>query len=212
MASEKLHIPLAEKIKSIPEIFGIRVNEEPHFEVIKKDRSFEIRRYHRQLRAKITLLGFGFDEFRERAFPKLVGYIFGGNRTSKNIAMTAPVLEHAGETIKMTSPVLQEHGSDESWTMEFILPEKYTLANAPEPLDPDVKLEQIEPTTVAVMKYSGNHTEEKMHSREHELAAWLRTQPQYHIDGEFFGAQYDAPFVIPFLKRNEVHVKVVLTT
>lgn len=212
MGSNKLHIPLSEKIKSIPEVFGIRVNEEPAYEVIKKDGPFEIRRYHRQLRAKVSVEGHSFDEFREIAFRKLAGYIFGGNRGSANIAMTAPVLQHTGERIEMTSPVLHEHGADESWTMDFILPEKYTLATAPEPLDPDVRLEQVESATIAVLSYSGNNSEEKMHSREHELDAWLRAHPQYRTEGEFYAAQYDAPFVIPFLKRNEVHVRVVLNS
>lgn len=212
MSSDKPHIPLTEKIKSIPEVFGIRVNEEPSYEVIKKDGPFEIRRYHRQLRAKVCLEGMSFDEFRETAFKKLAGYIFGGNRGRANIAMTAPVLQHSGEKIEMTSPVLHEHGADESWTMDFILPEKYNLATVPEPLDPDVRLEQVESATTAVMTYSGNNTEERMHARENELAAWLRTLPQYRTEGEFYCAQYDAPFVIPFLKKNEVQVRVVVTT
>ncbi len=35
--SGKLQIPLVEKLKSIPEIFGVRLNEEPNYEVVKKD-------------------------------------------------------------------------------------------------------------------------------------------------------------------------------
>ena len=76
---EKLHIPLTERLKSIPEIFGIRLNEEAHYEVVKKDGAFEIRQYSRQLIARVTIHEPNFEKFKGRAFEKLARYIFGEN-------------------------------------------------------------------------------------------------------------------------------------
>lgn len=71
----ELHIPLTKKLKSIPEVFGIRFNEEPPYEVLKKDGHFEVRRYQKQLMARVALKGLKYDDFRETAFKKLASNI-----------------------------------------------------------------------------------------------------------------------------------------
>ena len=207
--TQKLTIPLKEKLKSIPEMFGIRVNEEPHYKVLKTDGDFEIRRYDQQLIAKITMHGMSFDYFREHAFLKLAEYIFEGNSKNKNISMTSPVMqEHgAGEQVTMTSPVYQEEIGVGIWTMSFILPKEYTLKSAPKPKDKDITLEMVEPYEVACTSYSGNNTIDKIKLHERQLAAWLVEHSEYVPTGKYMIAQYDAPFVIPFLKKNEIQVK-----
>ena len=74
---EKLHIPFLEMLKSIPEFVGLRFNEEPEYEVLQRYGEFELRRYSKQLRAKVTLKGLSFEEFRKVGFHKLAAYIFG---------------------------------------------------------------------------------------------------------------------------------------
>lgn len=206
-----LHIPLVERLKVIPETFGIRLNEEPHYRVLMKDGNFEIRLYSKQLVAKVTLSGLDFNEFRETAFKKLAGYIFEGNSESKAIPMTSPVLEQHGfgQRIAMTSPVYQEESDEAStWTMSFILPEEYTMDNAPTPLNDEVRLEEIPQYQVASLTYSGNNSLEKVKEHERELAEWLNIQTHIQSVGKYMIAQYDAPFVIPFMKRNEIQVRV----
>lgn len=209
--TEELKIPLKEKLKSIPEALGIRVNEEPIYKVLKKDGDFEVRHYPKQLRAKVTLHGMSFDFFREEAFKKLATYIFEGNESQKSMPMTSPVLElKETEQIPMTSPVLQHEDPNGSWTMSFILPEEYNLQNAPRPKNPEIILEEIEAYDCAVVTYSGNNKTQKIESHKKELKEWLSQQTGLTPEGAFFIAQYDAPFVIPFMKRNEVQVKVNL--
>lgn len=41
-----------------------------------------------------------------------------------------------------------------------------------------------------------------------KLDAWLKAHLKYKAVGDIFWAQYDAPFVIPFLKTNEALVEV----
>ena len=207
--SQKLNIPLKEKLKSIPELFGIRVNEEPHYKVLKTDGDFEIRRYEQQLVARITMHGMSFDYFREHAFEKLADYIFEGNSKNKNIPMTSPVVhEHGiGEQIPMTSPVYQEETGVGIWTMSFMLPKQYTLKTAPKPKNPHITLEVVEPYEVACVKYSGHNSIDKIKIHERQLAGWLIDHSEYVPTGKYMIAQYDAPFVIPFLRKNEIQVK-----
>lgn len=207
--TKQLHIPLKEQMKSIPEFFGIRVNEGPIYKVLKTDGEFEVRRYEKQLIAKITMHGMSFDYFREHAFEKLADYIFEGNTKNKSIPMTAPVIhEHGiGEKIPMTSPVFQEESGTGVWTMSFILPKEYTLETAPKPKNSNIVLEIVEPYEVACVSYSGHNSIDKIKIHERQLAGWLVDHSEYTPTGKYMIAQYDAPFVIPFLKKNEIQVK-----
>jgi hypothetical protein len=208
------NIPLKEKLKSIPEVFGIRVNEEPDYKVLSADGDFEIRRYSEQLVAKVSFKGMPFESFRSQAFKKLAAYIFQGNDKNVDIPMTSPVIDqHNGgvktpNQIAMKSPVYQEESEDSGWTMSFILPKEFNLSNAPRPLDSKVIIEEVLPYEVAVISYSGNNTLEQIKLHERKLADWIKDQPQVHMKGRFMVAQYDAPFVIPFLKRNEIQVRI----
>lgn len=203
----ELHIPLTEKLKSIPEVFGIRFNEEPPYEVLKKDGHFEVRRYQKQLMARVALKGLKYDDFRETAFKKLAHYIFGGNVQKQEMPMTSPVLN---QEMAMTSPSLSQQHSEGNWTMSFILPSKYNLSNVPQPLDSEVKLLEIPPYDAASVRYAGTNSIESVKSHEAQLNSWIETQPQLNAEEDFFTAQYDGPFAIPFLRRNEILVKVHL--
>ncbi|MBC7429592.1 MAG: heme-binding protein [Bacteriovorax sp.] len=210
----KLHIPFKERLKSIPEAFGIRMNEEPEYDVIFTDGNFEVRHYYKQLIAKISMHGMSFDDFREAAFKKLAHYIFEGNEQGESIPMTSPVMEQHGNgekspgQIAMTSPVLQQQNSNGGWIMSFILPHNYNLQNAPKPTNSEISLEEVQPYIVACLKYKGNNTLEKIKLHERELAEWISKQPNLQSTGKYMVAQYDAPFIIPFMKTNEIQVKV----
>lgn len=213
----ELHIPLIERLKFIPEIFGLRINEEPEYKVLKTDGNFEVREYQPQVHAQLTIQNENFDRFRELAFTRLAAYIFGGNTQKENLAMTAPVMQQQGapvvtdgETLPMTSPILQSHTDEATWTMSFILPSKVIdFYHAPTPIDPDIKLGIRPAHTVAVVKYSGNNTLEKMKEHERELNLWLAQNKEFQAVGKSAAAQYDAPFTIPFVKRNEIHMEVI---
>lgn len=217
-SQNQLHIPFFEKLKSIPEVFGIRFNEEPKYDVLKKEGPVEVRRYAPQLLAKVTINGSNFDSFRQQGFMTLAKYIFGGNRAHEKMAMTSPVLQQAGQQagkakksvdIAMTSPVLQEKSGKNSWTMSFVLPSEFNLSNVPKPLDSQVQLEEIPGFEAATIRYSGNNRLENMQRHEQKLQEWLGRNPGYKKSGGFYSAQYDQPFVVPFLKRNEVQIKVL---
>lgn len=200
---ESLHVPLKERLKSIPEVFGIRLNEEPRYDVLKKDGNFEIRHYPKQLRAKVTLTELDFEKFREQAFEKLAAFIFGGNHSKTDISMTAPVLqEHAVQTGPHNGEPAQ------GWTMSFVMPSNYSFRSLPKPLDPAVKIEEAPGHDAAVVKYSGLNSLESIRENQEKLMAWLAQQPGMQKKRDMVTAQYDGPFVFPFMRRNEVQVEV----
>lgn len=202
---KELEIPLTEKLKSIPEVFGIRVNEEPHYDVLRTDGDFELRQYRDQVLAEVTVSGTDFDTFREQAFEKLARYIFGENTSRKTTSEeSAP-----SEKLAMTAPVLQQRGEKNEWIMSFILPKKLTLETAPEPRDESVKLREVPEFLAVAVRYSGTNSEAAVHEHEEKLALWLRKQDDLRANGTFFSAQYDGPFAMPFVRRNEVLMKVV---
>ncbi|MES3038349.1 MAG: heme-binding protein, partial [Bdellovibrionota bacterium] len=202
-------IPFVEILKSIPEVFGIRLNEEPEYKVLKKDGPVEVRQYSSQLHAKVTLKGLDFDTYRNKAFELLAAYIFGANSGKTKMAMTSPVLQkNDSEKMAMTSPVLQQQSGDQEWTMTFILPSKYSLASVPKPDNPQIKIVEEPGYEAVTLRYTGTNSLQSLKKHEDQLSAWLLKNPQYKVNGKFFAAQYDAPFAVPFLRRNEVLAKV----
>ena len=189
------HYPWTEKMKAIPELFGIRLNEQPFYRVAKSDGAFEVRQYESLVMASLTLDSLNFEEFKTEAFPRLANYLFGDNRGQVTMSMTAPVfIENAG---------LQK------WTMSVVLPSKYSMQNAPKPHDEAINVHVCESFEAAVVTFNGNNTWENIRKHERELTSWMAFKDKLKPEGKFIIAQYDAPFTIPFLKRNEILVKLV---
>jgi hypothetical protein len=188
-------------------VLGKRSAAEPPYELLKHDGPFEVRRYGQMVIAETTVGEKDYGAATGKEFKLLAGYIFGKNRSKTSIKMTAPVLqERSSEKISMTAPVLQQR-NEGSWTMAFVLPEGYTLESAPEPLDPEVKLREVPPSTVAVIRFSGLHSSSNLEKYGRQLRAWLEKQG-YHALSEPRLASYDPPWTLPFLRRNEVQVKI----
>jgi hypothetical protein len=96
-------------VESVLGVFGIRLYEEPRYDVINRvgDR-VEIRRYGSRLAAEVDLAVAG-EAGRSEAFKLLFAYIAGANRASVSgndrIAMTVPVEVSGKERLAMTAPV-----------------------------------------------------------------------------------------------------------
>ena len=206
-----IRLPASEVLKSIPEIFGIRLNEEPAYNVVEINSGVEVRRYQPAMLASVTVSKES-DDFRHEAFRRLASYIFGENDGGARLAMTSPVLQEKeiGEKIPMTAPVLQT-GQGSQWTMSFMLPKEFVSKKPPTPLDPTISFQKVEARTVAACRYNGNNNQEKMDANRTKLETWLKAHPSYKAVGEIFWAQYDGPFVIPILKTNEALVEVQAT-
>ena len=180
--------------------------EEPAFRSVLKDGAFEIRDYPALVVAEVTAPG-GQSAAASRGFRLLAGYIFGGNARRQSIAMTAPVAqEPAGEKIAMTAPVSQTRTAD-AWIVRFTMPRGYTLETLPRPNDARVRLRATPPTKLAVIRFSGIAEPGNVAAKTADLSAWIRRR-QLRPIGPAALAQYDPPWTLWFLRRNEVMIPI----
>jgi peptide methionine sulfoxide reductase msrA/msrB len=176
--------------------------EEAKYEVVESEGDFELRRYAPQIVAETIVEG-DFDEVGNEGFRLLVAYINGDNRTSRSIAMTAPVSQEAvSEKIPMTAPVTQERKGGR-WRITFLMPSTYTLETLPEPLDERVTLSEIPARLMAALRYSGTWSRQRYEEKEVLLKEMIKERG-LNQTGVPVWARYDPPYMPWFLRRNEV--------
>lgn len=163
--------------------------EEPRWELLTTLDSVEIRQYEPSIQAVTQLQSSG--ETSE-GFRRLAGYIFGGNERSQSIAMTAPV----EETLEQNSPM-----------MAFTLPAEYAMEDLPTPDDGTVTLRPVEGRTVAAIRFSGWATSGAITRKQKELLAILDQHGIVTVGVPALN-QYNPPWTLPFLRRNEVAVEI----
>ncbi len=201
-----MHIPLKTYLESIPGFFGIRTEEEPQHEVIFDDsHGFQVRQYGATVQARTMVQG-DRDSAMDEGFRRLAGYIFGENSQKKQFEMTTPVLQNKSETLSMTTPVLQSKTAS-GWEMAFVLPSDVSREEAPVPQDGRIEVVDVPGKLMATLRYTGNQTEEKGNAKTAELLELVK-EHGYKAKSDVVWAQYDQPFAIPFLKRNEVQVEI----
>ena len=195
--------------------------EEPAFESIKKEGDFEVRQYRGFIVAETFVKG-DMDAAGSEAFRAIAGYIFGGNISasangSEKIAMTAPVTmeKTTSEKIAMTAPVVMEKSveismeksGDEMYRVHFVMPSQYTMQTMPKPVNPKVTLREVAAQKMAVTRFSGFSTDEKVRVKTEELTNWILKQG-LKIVGKPQFARYDPPMMPAFLRRSEVMIAV----
>jgi hypothetical protein len=183
-------------------LVGVRVGEEPAFEVVGRVNAVEIRRYAPRLVAETEAEG-EEGEARDIGFRRLAGYIFGANAGEARIAMTAPVAQE-GTRIAMTAPVAQE-GTAGGHVIRFFLPA--ALRDPPAPRDPTVRIVALPAETFAVLRFSGSTAEAAVEAGRERLLAALEGSG-WVAEGWPAAWFYDPPWTPPPLRRNEVAVRV----
>jgi hypothetical protein len=176
-------------------------NETPAYDVEKTDGAFEIRTYPAHVVAEVTVEG-NRDAAINAGFRVLAGYIFGGNQSRAKVAMTTPVTQATSEKIAMTTPVTQT-GSNQRWMVQFMMPSTYTLQTLPKPDETRIRLTTTAPVRLAVLRFSGVPTTASLVSRSAELGSWAASKG-LKITGAPRYMYYDAPFTLPWNRRNEV--------
>ena len=161
------------------------------YSVLKVIGNVEVRRYPEALTASVHKPGTTYEEVSNAGFRSLAGYIFGGNEEGRKIAMTAPV--H------------MEIGADSS-RMRFVMPEGLTMDSLPAPKDPSVKLERVPEEVVAVLRFGGFSSDEKIAVHAEELLHLVKAAGLVSI-GPVRYLGYDPPWQL-VARRNEVVVTV----
>lgn len=179
--------------------------EQPAYKIIASWDDVELRDYPPLIVAEVEVPG-ERKQAINAGFRMIADYIFGNNAPRQKIAMTAPVTQQAGEKIAMTAPVSQQ-ASGGMWKVRFIMPAGYTLETLPTPNNPDVKLVAIPEERVAAIRFSGLAGDE-MIARQRMLLLDRVARQGLTIQGEPTMAFYNPPWTLPFLRRNEILVKV----
>lgn len=181
--------------------------EEPSFTVSLAKGDFEVREYPALVVAEVSVTG-DRKQAASDGFRLLAGYIFGGNTTKQKITMTAPVMQAGarGEKIAMTAPVLQS-GDDGNWVIRFIMPRGSTLETLPQPNNPKVHLHAIAPERMAVVRFSGLARRDALAAKTDELWGFIKAN---HLEANGLPslAQYDPPWTLWFLRRNELMIPI----
>jgi len=173
---------------------------EPTYQLERHTEAYDIRAYASYLFAEVTVPG-PAESASSAGFRLLAAFIFGANKGAQKLAMTAPVTQ-TPVRLPMTTPVTQTR-TDGGFHVRFVMPSGYTLALLPVPNDPRVTLHEMPAQRVAVLRYSGRWTEKNYGEHVAELRAAL-SKDNLAVRGEPTLARYNAPYVLPFLRRNEV--------
>ena len=181
--------------------------EEPEYQVVRELAGIEVRQYAAYTVAEVVVAG-PAGEAGNQAFPILAGYIFGKNKGERKFAMTAPVTQVAAPVkLEMTAPVTQITAPG-GFLVQFVLPKGVTVTSAPEPLDARVKLREVAPSRVAVIRYSGFWSDSNYSEHLTKLQAALRSAGLAWT-GEAVYSRYNAPFTPWFMRRNEIWLHLV---
>lgn len=182
-------------------IFSIKQTmsyEEPKYKTIKTTDVYEIREYGDRLAVEIEYSN------EDSGFRYLFNYISGENKSSEKVKMTVPVTQSV--KINMTTPVTQSSQGGKM-KMQFYLPSKFTIKNAPQPTNERVNLIIIKGGVYAVISYSGRLTNRNYSKHYKQITNQLNKDNIEFIEPAI-RATYNGPFTLPIFRRNEIMIKI----
>jgi hypothetical protein len=165
--------------------------KEPQYTVISKNSNIEIRQYNQYIVAK-TSIDKGESEEDNNMFRTLASYIFGGNTKNQSIPMTAPVTTYNdGKTYNMIFYMLSVDDS----------------TDLPVPNNSKINLETFTLGKCAVLEFSWFTSESRVKKFKAELSTYL-DENNLKALSPFMVNRYDPPWRLPFMRRNEIIVKI----
>lgn len=170
-------------------VFGKTGVAEPTFTVLATHESFQVRSYSQRFAIGTTCTS------DNSGFRALAGFI-GVGSTPKN---------SENESIAMTAPVIKDQASG----MQFVLPAKFDdISKIPSPTDSDVKIITLPAQTGAVSTFSGWVSPSQAQQQKLNLYDALSPAGIELNEGNQWQLwQYNPPFTIPWLRRNEIWVE-----
>lgn len=83
------------------------------------------------------------------------------------------------------------------------MPSKHTLSTLPQPIDPRVKIKEVEKEIRAVYTFRGWATEKRVKAKRERFIRLLEADNLLYQQIKL--AQYDPPFTPPYMRKNELH-------
>ncbi len=171
--------------KSTPE--GL---DSPAYEVLRKTDAYEIREYaayavattridsNEEMKEEVMASGMGFN--------KLARYILEGENAEE-------------EKMSMTTPVITDRD-----TMSFVMPSGRSADQAPAPSSADITVTDVPKQIVAVREFTGLVTEKESAKQRTALEDALVGDNVEFDNLSFKTLQYNPPYTLPWVRRNEV--------
>ena len=189
---DEIRTELKNVVKSTPE--GL---DSPAYEVLRKTDSYEIREYIPYAIATTRIDS--NEEIQERTlasskgFNNLAGYILEGKNSEE-------------EKMSMTTPVIMDRD-----TMSFVIPSGRSADEAPCPSNTDITVTDVPKQIVAVREFTGLVTEKESAKQRAALEDALVRDNIDFDNLSFKTLQYNPPYTLPWVRRNEVLLVVTST-
>lgn len=174
--------------------------ESAPYSVVERDGPFELRRYPDVPLVSTPMTS--SDPSDRDSFMRLFRFISGDNGEKTKISMTTPVFAalpsgHDGDP----------HRERGAGRMSFVVPDAVARAGTPEATDAAVKAETLSSGLYATFRFNGSRNARSVRNARVRLAEWMAGRNLLAVDEPLF-AGYDPPFTPPFLRRNEVLIRV----
>lgn len=174
-----------------PSLLRPKIDEDLRFTRLTSHGPYEVRLYQKMWSAKVSIQG-EFNEAFKEGCQLLIDYIEGNNFKVARIG-------------RPTS-FFQVHKSS-TWDIGMILPKTFTALNTPKPINRMVKIEELSPGKVGVLRYRGKTSRDIFHQKGDELAHWLlgrglRTNGPLKVN-------LDNLMPLNYFKNNEIHVEII---
>jgi len=156
------------------------------YEVLASENGYQIRKYPELTVATTELNSRSYSNNSSTGFRKIASYIFGGNSSNQQIAMT--------------SPVQMDMGSEP--TMSFFMPGNLDPTELPTPNRKDVVVTVQPSRIVAVIRFSGWASDKVLNKQFKLLKSKLKKESIEFVDSySFLG--YNPPYKL-INRKNEV--------
>lgn len=175
-------------------LLNLKTTYDNRFTVLEDHGPFELRFYQRMMCAKVSIPG-TYEEALRDGTQYLIDYIQGNNFKVLHI-------KNHGHLFHVHKP--------NSWDVGLILPHDLSPNSVPKPINRMVKIEEVLPGKVAVLRFKGNLTPKIIERRAEDLRKWLHFR-KLNASGPLRVAHNDSIFPFSFLKTNEVQMDVGLT-
>lgn len=174
-------------VKSTPE--GL---DGPTYKVVKDTEYYQVRFYSEYSVCSTQMTGSEGSEMPDalisgNSFTDLADYVFG-----EKLAMTTPVICGGG-------------------AMEFVLPQGTNSGNAPAPKSDKVTIRDVKSGFLAVKEFPGFATDGEVSRQRAMLEDSLLADGVIYDNLSFKVFQYNPPYTLPWLRRNEVSLCVEMS-
>lgn len=159
------------------------------YQLVRASGPFELRDYPQLTLVETTMSTVNGDN---NSFMRLFHFISGSNAANQKIAMTTPVFMA---------------GSGTNSTMAFVLPANMNARDVPRPSDAAIQVREVTAGRFAVFRFRGGRNARNEDRALQQLRAWMKSEALSETAGPVFG-YFDPPWTLPFLRRNEVMLRV----